>query len=619
MTLNPLLSSCLDAGLITPLDRRLADTLQRLAQTDNPWLLFPAILAERAIAAGHCCFDLQTLTGKPLAAMAFLNSRDDLPEPGPTPDTISTFSFPDWTDWLALLQNKPANLIFGDDHATTPFVRLDSRVYLRRYWRYERLVESKIRQLANATVTAPPAPTDDIDAILCRQLNPLQFSAVELAGQRRFMILSGGPGTGKTYTLAAIVIRMARQFAGHPWHIRLAAPTGKAAARMQASLASGLKSLLELGINIDQLHALPEAASTIHRLLGSLPDSPYFRHHAGNPLDLDLLIVDEASMIDLPLMAKLLDALPDRARLILVGDAAQLASVEPGRIFGDLCQAADADGPLAGTLCQLSESRRFPDSSPIGSVSRHIGAGAPDAAWEELNTPRPPVPREAEITLHPQPATGQPQPRLENDTDFKKLAKEALAPFLQAATPDEALQHIADFCVLTPQRRGPFGVAALNAAIERILTGWHGFSPSSGFYPRQIILITRNTPDIRLFNGDTGVIFPDPDNLNLLTAFFPRLAPDQPLHKIPLARLPECQTAFATTIHKAQGSEFNTVAMILLCPQDSPLLTRELLYTGITRTRHHLHLWTNRELFTTATQQHILRHSGLFMHPDNPS
>jgi exodeoxyribonuclease V alpha subunit len=392
--------------------------------------------------------------------------------------------------------------------------------------------------------------------------------------------------------------------------IALAAPTGKAADRLQASVRDAAAALpLDDAIKA----ALPQEAFTIHRLLGPLPDSPYFRHHAQNPVPYDVVVVDEASMVDLALMAKLVDAVPQSARLILLGDRDQLASVQAGYVLGDLCDTGVEHGYSAAfaalvkditgfdiqgsgpagfqdSIIELKTNYRFGAESGIGRLSRQVNAGActligshdlPDLGF----TPLPPAPLRGR--------------------QLKDLIVQGYAPYLTATDPAESLARLNGFRILCALKQGPYGVGALNTLAEDVLEAAGLIKPVDQQYHGRPILITTNDSRLRLFNGDVGIILKTGDGLK---AFFP--GPEGVPRTFAPGRLPEHVTVFAMTVHKSQGSEFGHVLMVLP-ERDTQVLTRELIYTGITRARARLDLWAEPMVLQTAVARRIKRTSGL--------
>ncbi len=502
----------------------------------------------------------------------------------------------------------------------------DGRLYLYRYWKYE-------RDLAQIILQKAALGLDTIDrALLARGLERLfpgagdkdavwQKAAALAAVRKRICIISGGPGTGKTSTVVKILALLFEQTRGEPLRVALAAPTGKAAARLRESVGS-MKNKLACADAIKEL--IPQKVSTIHRLLGTIPGSVRFRHSEGNPLPCDVVIIDEASMVALPLMAKLAAALTPEARLIILGDRDQLSSVEAGAALGDLCGGGQQEvfspgfgelfyelsgagiptappgrelPPLADSLVILKKNYRFPSESGIGAAGQAVNAGKgkdalailkgaafPDASWRDA--PQPDGLRKA----------------------LRAAVVEGYGAYLAAGTIGEALRLFNSFRLLCALNRGPYGVAGMNDLIEEILAGRGLIDPRQRWYLGRPILITSNDYGLKLFNGDVGIVFPDPGQEGKSRVFFPD--PDGGIRSISPVRLPAHETVYAMTIHKSQGSEFDRVH-ILLPGNDSPLLTRELLYTGITRARNQVDIWGNEEIFVAASSRRINRKSGL--------
>ncbi|MBI5895849.1 MAG: exodeoxyribonuclease V subunit alpha [Desulfobacterales bacterium] len=439
-----------------------------------------------------------------------------------------------------------------------------------------------------------------------------QQKAARLAASRRFSVISGGPGTGKTYTVAKIILLLQRLAAGRPLKILLAAPTGKAAARMQEAVA-GLLKKETAGQGADE-KALPEA-QTLHRLLGYNPIEARFRYDAGHPLAADAVIVDEASMIDLALMHQLVQAVPPEARLVLVGDKDQLASVEAGAVLGDICHGAEVQGddpafdpaavraeerPLARHIAILAHSYRFDAESGIGALSRSINSGDADQVLSLLTAGRLPA-----VTLRPLGDWEQVTAALEAEIAH------AWNPLFQHPEPGEAFACLNRFRILTAVRKGPFGVEAMNKRVERILhrQGLILPIPNAQWYPGRPVMITHNDYNHGLFNGDVGIAIErsvaSPGSMQVL---FP--GPQGSFKAMATHQLPEHETVYAMTIHKSQGSEFERI-MVVLPDADLPLLTRELIYTAVTRARAAIQIWAHPELLARAVQRPIQRASGL--------
>jgi len=582
-------------GWLRPLDVQFADVINRMCGEIDDTLLVAAALASHAIGKKHVCVDLNDVCGKTWQAVFAEVDGADV-EQG-----LSGRVFAAWEQWGSALV-APIVHVATDrqplESGSALLVLFGRRLYLRRYWNYECRVEQHLSRLAQAQdVGVVP------EALLERyfpaaQADELQRQAARQSASRRLSILSGGPGTGKTYTLVRTVALLTEMNQG-ALRVRIATPTGKAAMRVIQGIGATKAALREEGVAHEILAAIPDEASTIHRLLGSRWGSPYFKHDATNPLGVDLVIVDEASMIDLPLMAKLLDALPANGRLMLVGDRDQLASVDPGRVYADVCRIAEAQGPLQGCLTHLTRSRRFPGDSRIGMLGATIQAGGD--AWAVLRQQAD----DTQLILRESAAIVQHQ------TGWITHIREGFGVFLAASEPAAALNACGHFSVLCALRKGPFGVETLNRTIERILAR-DGLKASGQHYDHRLIMITRNTPALGLYNGDMGVVLSN--EAGVLEAWF-RGADGAPV-ATPVSLLPAHETAFAITVHKAQGSEFPHVALILP-DTPSPVLRRELLYTGITRVRIQDHegsltLYAQEDVFRTAVDRLTARMTGLF-------
>lgn len=608
-------------GFFGSLDAQVADLATRMVPSASDTALLAAALASRAISLGHACTNLADYAGMPwqeilLRELPLTSDFDesDLQQNLDMLEMERLHELPKTlNDWKKEL---PAQL-FGDGTETgakrTLLVHNNGRVYLRRYWLYENTVENKLIALKNQTTGKTVT-----DAALLEYFHAdetLQQTAARNVVEHRLSLLSGGPGTGKTHTLARAVALLGALYheQGDTIAVRMVAPTGKAAVRMVESIKKAKQGLREelaqQGKSDAHLSAIPEEATTIHRLLGSRYHSPYFKHDATNPLLADLVIVDEASMVDLPLMAKLLNALPHDCALMLVGDTDQLASVEPGRVYGDVCHAAENDGPLAGALTRLTKSWRFPDDSIIGTISRLVNQGQAQEAWDALQAHE----ASAQLEIHNASSLD------ENHPAFRALIQTQLQPYIETQDPAAALEAASHFRILCALRNGRLGVNTMNRHVEHILSA-KGLQPNRGFYDHQLIMIKVNTPDLNLFNGDIGVILAKPGNPQALEAWFPD--PDTGIRALPVGLLPSHETAFAMTIHKSQGSEFPYVALILPDRDDAPILTRELLYTAITRVAINpqqdtgkLTIWCSEQSFKTATTRQTFRSTGLFQSP----
>lgn len=444
-----------------------------------------------------------------------------------------------------------------------------------------------------------------------------QALAATLALHHSLLLVTGGPGTGKTTTTARLLVLLAAQArdVGHPPpRIALAAPTGRAAERMAESVRHAIQALAAAGIDGDLLSALPTTGTTLHRLLGTIPDSPRFRHDADHPLPFDVVVVDEASMVDLPLMAKLVDAIPDGSRLVLLGDPDQLPSVEAGDVLSAILAAAidgiahrpgegsdphpDTQETFSGIRVHLQRGWRQSESLQLAPLADAVRAGDADTTLALL--------RAGELSsVHFHENLADP---LQTQQDALLAHWQALAT---ATTPAQALALSSRLRILTAVREGPQGARTLNARIERLLLESQGAglprAAGQGHFHGQLLIVTENSYRHRLFNGDIGICLRD--ERGALAAWFPGDDPAQPRAFHPAA-LPAHESAFAMTVHKAQGSEFDTV-WLLLPARTNRVLSRELVYTGLTRARRELHLAGGEEVIREALARHASRWSGL--------
>ena len=551
MSATPLLDAAWRTGALRTIDHALAQSLRRLDPATPDAVLAAAALASLAVAHGHAAFDLA-------APDTLLGDGHGIP----WPDAAAWRRALEVSRWVA----TPAT---GDEPAAPghPLVievapGAPALLYLRRYREYERRVADGLQRLARSASAA---------------------GGVDL--------VTGGPGTGKTTAIARTLVALveaARQDGRNDPRIALAAPTGRAAERMAESVRGALALLAGEGTDAGVLDALPTTGSTLHRLLGTIPDSPRFRHDADNPLPFDVVVVDEASMIDLPLMAKLLDAVPDGARLVLLGDPDQLPSVEAGDVLSAIIRGADADGGcLPARRTHLTRAWRQDDALQLAPLAGAVRDGQADAALSLL--------RGGTLSgVHFHEDMADPL----RDHGERLLAHwRALA---DAATPAEALAMASRLRLLTAVRDGPQGARTLNRRIEGMLGG-------AGHFHGRLLMITENSYRHRLFNGDIGICFRD--GAGAVLAWFPGDSPGSPRPFHPAA-LPAHDSAFAMTVHKAQGSEFDE-AWLLLPAHDSRVLSRELVYTGMTRARRTLHVAADAGVLATALARHAGRWSGL--------
>ncbi len=602
-----LLSEINRSGALRSLDDALAQTLQRLEPATPDAVLAAAALASLAVAHGH-------------AALALARPQQ-LVDGG--------LPWPAAEDWAQTLQASPLVAAPAQAElpaAAAPLVLERGLLYLRRYREYERRLALRLRAIAAPPREAEVAALAPLFAALfpADTADPQQAAAAALALRRSLLLVTGGPGTGKTTTITKLLLlRIAEASSAGlpPPRIALAAPTGRAADRMAESLRRAAATLAAQGIDADLLQALPGSAGTLHRLLGVIPDAPEFRHRADNPLPFDIVVVDEASMVDLPLMCKLVEAVADGAQLILLGDPDQLPSVEAGDVLaailaaagdGRALQAEDAQAlrPLLGEAVATEDSAteaaasnlhghrvhllrgwRQSEALQLAPLAEAVRSGDADAALRLLRGGALGNVEFHEDAVDPLQA----QPRLL--AHFRALAS--------AADPATALALSNRLRLLTALREGPGGARGLNARIEAQLAGHRGGS-GPAWYPGRLVVITENSYRHGLFNGDVGVCHADESGA--LQVWF--AGGGDGLRGFHPAQLPAHEAAFAMTVHKAQGSEFDAV-WLQLPQQDARVLSRELVYTGITRAKTELHIAGNAAVIAAALARHSQRTSGL--------
>lgn len=618
--IGTLLKDKMGENPFSPLDIHFADLVaEKLAQREKEPLWLAAALLSRARSQGHICLELD-------------QAGADL-----EPEAAKRLGIPPAADWRAAL--KKSGVVGAPDEYRPLILDPNQRLYLYRYWEYQQRTADFILDHLNDAAVDEKRLEAGLDRLFGESQSngqgiDWQRVAAETALKKRFCVISGGPGTGKTTTVAKILVLLVEQsLSAFPVpggsgerlprihegsgdrlpRIHLAAPTGKAAARLQAAIVAQ-KQQLKDQVSEKTRKRIPETAATLHRLLGPIPNSPYFRHHRKNRLNADAVVVDEASMVDLALMAKLVDALPRRARLILLGDKDQLASVEAGAVLGDICDSENRqahagirspESGIAACVVQLRKSYRFQPKGGIARVSRAVNAGEGKTALKILQSEESP-----EIRWQPLPDPHHLAAGLRAELIRGYQA------YLRALDDPQRLFSLLDrFRILCALRQGPYGVARINAHAEAILKAEGLIAPQGEWYAGRPVLITENAYSLQLFNGDVGIALPDPKishpdplGTQTLRVCFP--GPGGTVRYIHPLRLPAHETVYAMTVHKSQGSEFDRVLLIL--PEgDARVLTRELIYTGITRAVHHTRIWGDETVFCRAVARRIQRSSGL--------
>ncbi|MBF0429224.1 MAG: exodeoxyribonuclease V subunit alpha, partial [Magnetococcales bacterium] len=619
-----LLARWVKCGWLRAIDELFAGFLAREVPTASPWVILAAALASHQLGRGQVCLNLADTLRDPAFALSLPPEGNEFyhhdTEPPPLPSVVlKNLRVEDWQNALA-----EESLLVNNGAGNTPLVMSGCRVYLRRFWQCEQEVCYGIQKRLEATSVIQNSLSIQTLGELLDTLFPAhsqvtpdwQKLALALAARTAFTLITGGPGTGKTTTvvrlLALLQMVALAKTPSKPLRIRLAAPTGKAAARLNESIVAAIARLMKELPNGEAVQAsIPVHVVTVHRLLGTLPGSRHFRHHADNPLALDVLVIDEASMVDLEMMAAVLAALPNSARLVLLGDKDQLASVEAGGVLGELCQRA-AEGHYTPATCDwlqavtgtsidpvfidhsgtaldqavvmLRHSHRFSATSGIGQLAAAVNGGdikSVNAIWQKghAELTRLSIVDSEEALFNSLVTDGGYRHYLEILKQKKPANTASQSDFDNWAR--AVLQAHGQFQLLCALRGGPWGVEGLNLSIARHLYAAGLIPACENWYLGRPVLVTHNDYELGLMNGDIGitlerggglrVAFPSGDGQNGIQWFLP-------------SRLQNVETVYALTIHKAQGSEFTHAAMVL--PDTiNPILTRELIYTGITRAR----------------------------------
>lgn len=625
LTSNELLERLKNDGIIVPLDFHLAQLFIAKSNLQDPLhrnrFAFLVAWMSVEIRSGHVCINLADLT-LPNLEYRLGHELTNL--------LYHQLDNPTLANWIELCRHVDGEII-GDNHTITPFIRHGNRLYFQRMWLYEKRVAEYFGQtpqlyLPNKkflqNLLTDLFPTSQIDSEI-----DWQKVAVISALTRKIAIISGGPGTGKTTTiskiLAALVAINALDTDNKKLRIMATAPTGKAAARLTESLSLAIETLT---VSQSIKDSLPIEAITLHRLLGARANSNHFLYNKNNLLNIDVLLIDEASMVDLSMMANVIEALPKHCRMILLGDKEQLSSVEAGAVFGDLCElihqgysqshveminelsnyqliAQHSQPSIADSICLLQKSYRFNSQSGIGTLANLIKMGQcndvrmlfEQGTYEDIvfNS----------LTNHQEYLQA-----IENSLKGYQFYLEAIKK--QPNNIEYILSCFSRYRLLCALREGRFGVQGLNRIIEQLLSkqGMIERHKQDLWYIGRPIMILRNNFSLGLFNGDIGITLPAIKGKDQLRVYF--IMPNGEIKGFSPYRLPEHETAYAMTIHKSQGSEFEHINIIL--PNEySPLLNRSLLYTAVTRAKKHVAIYAETKIFERIIKSQIRRESGL--------
>ena len=566
-----------------------------------------AYLVSKRLHEGHICVDLDEV----------MNERAEMP-PNLITSEIDPIVFTRWVSTSL----EPVK----------PFVVHKDKIYLHRYFKYETQIlhaigriianERKVRQVRLEQIKLVGETLqylldeDEVTNLSKQEQTDWQFVGAVQGFLNNFTIITGGPGTGKTTTVAKILSILYHVIPN--CSVALAAPTGKAAVRMADSLKNTkLKLSAEIKEKFNNL-----SPSTIHRLLKTIPSSIYFKHNAENPLPYDVVIVDEASMIDVAIFSKLLDAIGNGTRLILLGDKNQLASVEAGSLLGDFCKSltdvnqfdattasfinqfiiddprrlkdsdiSEPNHPLSGHIIELMKSHRFKSDSGIGKLSKAIINNEQQVLKDWIHTQQQSI-----VQLD-----------IKNSPALFELFVEGYEAYISEPNIAKALQKLNNLRVLCAVRLSSFGLYAINKKIEAVLQRKGLLNTNEAFYENRPIIVTQNYPDLHLFNGDVGIIRTDENGVK--KAWFEDA--EKTIRGVLPAYISNMETVFAMTIHKSQGSEYDKILVILPENADNKLLTRELLYTAVTRSKNELIVQAPEKIILQTIAEKVKRASGI--------
>jgi exodeoxyribonuclease V alpha subunit len=593
-------------NILQEIDLELYRFFKEHHQEASEQVLLAACLVSYLFRQGDVCLLLEKYASEPLF--------DEIEE-------STNLEAPELQSWKEALQESP---LVGAPGEFKPLI-LDEggRLYLHKLWHYERsLAEQLIER------STPKENEVDIDQLkngldrlfLDQTDNEVDWQRVAAAASVRnqLSIISGGPGTGKTSTVVCVMALLLEQFSDQErgLNIALSAPTGKAAARLKDSITSAKQ---DLNVSEEVRRAIPDETMTLHQLLGARRHTSSFRFDEENLLPYDIVVVDEASMVDQALMSKLINALLEDTQLILLGDKDQLASVEAGSVLGDICNldqnqfskemarwlakldlsvpeefVTDASQPLTDHIALLTKSYRFGRESGIAQLAESVNIGDSNRAIEVLESDT-----YSDVSLN----------SVQEQSDFEDILNQKVISYVQnileSNSVDEALDVFERFCILSPHRRGPRGVEFLNRYVEKILQQQALIPKYEQWYPGRPVIVNTNDYTLRLHNGDTGICLPD--EKGQLKVYFRHQGQ---VRGIAPGRLHNFSTAFALTVHKSQGSEFEEV-FIVLPSSSSKVLSRELIYTAITRARTDITILGSQSILKQSISKKIQRSSGL--------
>ena len=472
------------------------------------------------------------------------------------------------------------NNLVGSPDDMAPFVLSSTNdLYFRRYYEYENLIAQKLKSWTTEQITSYRADYDFLRRILKDDHD--QFSAAQLSLENKFSIITGGPGTGKTYLLVTILYSLLKY--NPTLQVTLAAPTGKAAQRMTEAILSNLE---HLALSDQEKELFPKEASTIHRLLQPLPPSIYFKKTSKNPLHSDFVIIDEASMIDLPLMAKLFEAIPSHCRILLIGDVDQLAPVEAGAPFSSIVRHfLLPDQPKL--VAKLTTNRRFSEDSTINLLCRSVSNGDAESVKQIISEDK-----RKDFAFYDNDY---------RDAEIDRLINRGYETLSKAKDPAEAHKAFLKFQILCPTHGGENGVIAMNKKCLALF-GAKLHSPGAKFSGLPII-IKQNDYGSGLFNGDIGIFLPSTKETANLSVWFSNN--DGSYREISPARLPSYEVAFAMTIHRSQGSEYQEV-LVMIPDVISEILSRHLLYVACSRARQKVCIYGSSKIFIESVEKNTI-------------